>query len=251
MSSSSSSLAQALPPEGGSAKYEPGSGNYFPQPPGKRKDKYGKYDVTTPKALLDKEDNFVTVLTVAENRHPNEDEMIEQYARQRVGMKDGTWDPLEDPPIVMRDLLPTLAFVVNKTFTQQEVMAGGGEAVISAYVKELAKHIDFDIVPVMCGQPCIFPVHPLTPMQHRDPIYNQQMQGFYKQHDKSARELLDRVNNAQKEAKQQEENKAIEAAHPVEAKSELDEEDDGEANRTKSGAVPVEKKGGARRPEKK
>lgn len=249
-------------------RYQPGSGNYFPKPPTKRRDKLGKYDIRTPKALIDKEENYVAVLTTGENRHPNEDEIIEHYARQQVAKKADTYNPLEDPPVVLRDLLPTLFVVVNKVFTQHEIVVGGEQRIID-YIEKLKEHVDLDLIPVMCGEVQVLPLHPLTPVKHRDPIYNAQMEGFYKQHDKSAKELIDRVVAAQEEsnakmeeqkkkekeqAEQQQQQKQIE--NDIEKL--LDEEDDEEetataatASSSAAAASSVEKKGGARRVVKK
>lgn len=229
----------AAPP----TEFVPGTGMYTPQPATKRKNKFGKYDITTPSSLMDREQNYVAVLTAGENRHPNEDEILEHFARQFAAKKEGTYDPLEDPPVVLRDLLPTVFVVVNKVFSQHEIVIGG-EARIKDYVEKLKDHIDFDIIPVMCGQPQILPLHPLVPVKHRDPIFNAQMEGFYKQHDKSAKEILERVIAAQEESKkkieeQERKNKekeeaaakatAIEPAKPAEpAATAVDEEDDEE-----------------------
>jgi len=180
-------------------EWQPGQGDYIPKGAVKRKDQYGKYDITTPKHLIDYDDNYIAVLTTGENRHPDEEAVIEHYARQLAGKKDGTYDPMEDSPVFLRDLLPTVWVVVNKVFTKHEVTLGGDEA-IKKYVKSLQQHIDFDIVPALCGKVVILPLHPLLPKEHRDPVFNQHMQSFYRQHDQGAQEILERMVKAREES---------------------------------------------------
>lgn len=180
-------------------KWQPNQGDYFPKQAVKRKDQYGRYDITTPKHLIDYDDNYIAILTTGENRHPDEDAIVEHYARQLAGKKDGTYDPMEDDPVYIRDLLPTVWVVVNKIFTKHEVTLGGEEC-IRKYVKSLQEHIDFDIVPALCGKVVILPLHPLLPKVHRDPVFNQHMQSFYKQHDKGAQDILERMVKAREES---------------------------------------------------
>ncbi len=186
--------------------------DYFAKPPTKRRNAQGQFDITTPPGLLDKDTNYVAVLTTGENRHPDEDAIIEHYARQLAAKREGTYNPLEDAPVILRDLLPTLFLVVNKVFHKDEVTVGGN-TVIKEYVDKLKRHIDFDIIPVMCGKPIVLPLHPNVPVEHRDPIFNAQMQSFYKQHDKGAKDMLDRIIRAREESeKKMEEQRAKEKA---------------------------------------
>jgi len=188
--------------ESSAIDWTPGQGDYMPKGAVKRKDEYGRFDITTPKHLIDYDDNYIAVLSTGENRHPNEDEMIEHYARQLAGKKNGTYDPMEDTPVYIRDLLPTVWVVVNKVFTKHEVTMGG-DAVIKKYVKSLQQHIDFDIVPALCGKVVVLPLHPLLPKEHRDPVFNQHMQSFYKQHDEGAQDILNRMVKAREESTKQ------------------------------------------------
>jgi hypothetical protein len=204
----------------------PGFGEYFSKPPIKRKDKLGRYDVTTPKHLIDTNDNYAAVISTIENRHPDEQLLIEHYAKQLVAQKEGTYDPLEDPPVILRDLLPTLGVVVNKVFTKDEVIAGGGDVVIKQYVQKLKDYVDIDIIPVLCGRPIILPYSFKLPAEHRDPLYNAQMQTFYKRNEQSAAELVERIENARADAKKRNaemEAKQAEAAAAAKAAAEAEE----------------------------
>jgi len=199
----------------------PNSGDYFPAPAVKRKDQYGQYDISTPKHLLDTDDNYLAILTTAENRHPQEDQIVEHYARQRAAKLAGTYDPLEDSPIILRDLLPTVMLVVNKVFNKHEVTIGG-EKCVEDYVRAMQKHIDFDLVPVLCGKPIVLPLHPLLPKKHRDKVLNAHMETFYKNHDKGMDEIMERMNKAREESnkrkKEQLEREAREHAEKVAAR---------------------------------
>lgn len=207
--------------------YTPGGGGvYMPEPAAGRKNAYGKYDITTPKGMIDYDDNYVAVVTAGENRNPQENELIEHYARQLAGKINGTYDPIEDPPVVLRDLLPTVFVLINKVFTKHEVDIGGKE-VIQKYQEDLAAAgIDFDIIPITCGrQALLLPLHALTPKQHRDKFYDAQMQGWYKQHTAEAKALMNRVAAAQKEAAEREKKAKEEAAaRAAEAKAQADAE---------------------------
>lgn len=79
-------------------------------------------------------------------------------------------------------------------------MTLGGEAAIQKYVKSLQEHIDFDIVPALCGKVVILPLHPMLPKMHRDPVFNQHMQSFYKNHDKGAQDILERMVKAREDS---------------------------------------------------
>lgn len=192
-----------IPPSGPvdpeTLQWRPNQGDYFPKEAVKRRDQYGKFDITTPKHLIDTDEHYVAILTTGENRHPDEDAIIQHYARQQAAKLNGTYDPMEDDPVYLRDLLPTVWVVVNKIFAKHEVLIGGDEA-IKNYVKSLQKHIDFDIVPVLCGKVAVLPLHPLLPKIHRDPVFNQHMETYYKNHDKGAKDILDRMIKGREES---------------------------------------------------
>ncbi len=182
-----------------SLKWIPNSGDYFPAPAVKRKDKYGKYDITTPKHLIDHDENYLAILTTAENRHPQEHEIITHYARQRAAIAAGTFDPMEDSPVLLRDLLPTVLVVVNKVFNKHELVVGGQD-VVEKYVRSMQEYIDFDLAPVICGQPAVLPLHPQVPKKHRDPVYDAHMNTYYKGHDKGADDIMKRMQEARDES---------------------------------------------------
>jgi hypothetical protein len=202
-----------------SDKWKVGQGTIFNKPPIKRKNKLGEYDVMTPEKLMTRNQiNGVAVITTAENRHPEEQQLIEHYARQQAAKLAGTYNPLEDPPVFLEDLLPRCVFVVNKVFTEQEILLGG-QAAIDKYIEELKEFIDLDIISLPMGKPLIAPLHPKIPREHRDKIYNAQMQSYYKNLDGGAEDLMKRVVAAQAEAKAKREEvekenarKALEAA---------------------------------------
>jgi hypothetical protein len=178
----------------------PGFGTYFAKPPSKRKNERGEYDITTPKNLLDWHENYVAVLSTGENRHPEEEQIIDHYARQLIAKKAGTYNPLEDAPVVLYDILPTIFVVVNKVFSFHEITIGGGDKVIKDYVQKLIQAgIDVDILPVQCGKVMVLPLHRNVPAQHRDPLFNAQMQTFYKRHDKGAADMMERIVKAREE----------------------------------------------------
>lgn len=217
------SLSQgAVPPTNAlDGVMKPGMGNYVSKPPAKRKDQYGKYDVKTPKHLLNLEDNYVTVLTTGENRHPDEMKIIEHYARQKAAQLAGTYNSLEDPPVVLRDLLPNMFVVVNRTFTRHEITLGGLD-VIKQYVKSLSQSVDFDIVPHQCGEVLVLPLHQNVPMQYRDPVMNAQMQANYKRSDDDRQRILTQIVEQQKKGRQQLEGEATDAKEEKRAERQRD-----------------------------
>jgi hypothetical protein len=178
----------------------PGTNVVMAKPPVKRRNRLGQYDIETPDHLLDTRENFTTVLTLVENRHPDEAKILEHYAEQYVLKREGKYNPLEDPPVMLDDLLPRIAIVVNKTFSEKQIILKG-EQVVKEYVDKLKAFVDVDIISVPCGKPLIYPQHITAPREYRDKIFNAQMSTFYKKLDKGAEDLLKRVIESQETAK--------------------------------------------------
>ena len=134
----------------------------------------GRYDVSTPDGMLDRREHYVAVVSTLENRHPDEESILEHYAQQYVAKKGGTYNPIEDPPVDLSDLVPTVCVVINRIFREDEALSDGSSKV-KAYVEQLAKKTDMDVVPVICGRPFHLPLHALCTFKYKDEAIDQIM----------------------------------------------------------------------------
>uniref|UniRef100_A0A6C0IUH1 Uncharacterized protein n=1 Tax=viral metagenome TaxID=1070528 RepID=A0A6C0IUH1_9ZZZZ len=169
----------------------PGKPDFIAQPTQRHRLDKNKFDVRTPKDLCDPEEQFIVVLRSIENRVPDEDRLLQHYALQHMARKNGTYNPIEDPPVVLTTLLPTVCVVVDKVFTQHE--ATSDEKPVAKYVKKLAARTDFDVIPAYMNRPFSLPLPASTQFVYKDKMINQIMTEFYENQQESASEILDRI----------------------------------------------------------
>lgn len=169
----------------------PGKPDRFAPEPLKHRLGKNKFDVRTPESMSNREDQYVVVLRTIENRHPDEDRMLQHYALQYVARREGTYNAIEDPPIILSDLTPTVCVVIDRVFSRDE--AGSENQEVGKYVKKLAALTDFDVVPVYMGRPFSLPLHPTTAFKYKDQVMDSIMREFYESRQESASEILDRV----------------------------------------------------------
>lgn len=152
-----------------------------------------KRDLKTPKYLMaeDPDEQFIAVVRTIENRHPDQDRILQHFALQYTKRMNGTYDPIEDPPVVLSDLLPTMVVVIDRIFGKDEV--SGEMRPISEYCKKLHDVTEMDVFPAYVNRPFTLPLPPDMQFQYKDPILNQIMSEFYEgQHD-GASEIVERM----------------------------------------------------------
>lgn len=137
----------------------------------------------------------VAVLSWIENRHPNEDQIVRHYIKQQQAREEGTYNPIEDPPVVLSDLVPKLVVKVSRCFSRAEAEIG----VVDRYMKKLhAKH-DMNMVPLECGKLQVLPVSDMTRGTYRNAALQQQMNAFYDNHERSAEGIMRRLEQDKEE----------------------------------------------------
>lgn len=169
----------------------PGKPDMISKPSYKHRLANNKFDVQTPRELCDREQHFVAVVRTIENRHPDEDRILQHYALQYIARQNGTYNPIDDPPVVLSDLVPTSMVIIDKIFSEDECRAESKE--VSKYVKKLAALTDLDVVPVIMNKPFHVPLHPLTTFKYKDAVVDQIMREFYAAQDESCISIMDRV----------------------------------------------------------
>lgn len=174
-----------------------------PAAPGQRVDKLpapptgklkgNKYDVATPPDMMAPHDQqYVCVFRTIENQHPDEDAILAHYYAQYVARREGTYNPIEDPPVVLSDIIPTIAVVLDRVFPKDEV-EGAGFQKLESYVKRMAHKTDFDVVPARMGLPFHLPLSPEVTFKYKNKVIDQIMHEWYESHDESASDILARV----------------------------------------------------------
>ena len=171
--------------------YPGGQPDVFAAPATKHLLGKNKFDVRTPEGMFDHDEQYIAVVRTIENRHPDEDRILNHFAMQYIARRDGTYDPINDPPVVLSDLVPTCVVIVDKIFSRDD--AGAEQNVVGKYVKKLATKTDLDIVPVYMGKPFNVPLHALTAFKYKDKVMDQIMSEFYESREESASEILSRV----------------------------------------------------------
>jgi hypothetical protein len=186
--------AAKLPSVVGNEAYPslPGKPDRFAPTPNKHRLGQNKFDVQTPEGMGNRDEQYIAVIRTIENRHPDEDRLLQKYALQYVARQNNTYNPIEDPPVVLSELLPTCVVVIDRIFSRDEANADENRA-IKKYVKKLADRTDLDVVPVYVTKPFHVPLHPMTTFKYKDKVIDQIMHEFYESQQESASEILDRV----------------------------------------------------------
>jgi hypothetical protein len=224
---------------------------YVAAPPLEPRTKEGNIDPRCPDSLLGPNfrDYSLCVITTGENHHPDEEALMDAYVKQQVAKREGTYDGFKDPPVMLGDLIPRVFIVLNRVFSERELLLGG-EKMIADYCDSLAARTDFEVIPCYVGkQTLLLPQHLAVPKKYKDPILNAHMEGFYKSHTEKGQELMDRVAKAQEEsrskrraaiakAKQDDDKYQKERAAPTETLS--SSESAAAAETTTSGAIIAE-----------
>lgn len=136
--------------------------------------------------------HHTAIISYVENRHPHEDQIVDHYVRQELARRDGTYDPLEDPPVDLRQIIPTIALKVTRTFTTEEATNNDGKAVRD-YCERLHRATDWNILPLECGKAQPLPVSDYIEGVYKNAALQQQMDAFYKQRKQANEGVLNRI----------------------------------------------------------
>lgn len=165
----------------------------MPEPAIKHRLDQGKYDVETPEKLRSPhQSQYIAVIRSIENRHPDEDRILQHYYLQYVARKEGTYNPIDDPPVVLSDLLPTVCVVIDRVFSFDDVQ-GDGLSRLKKYVKQIATHTDMDVIPVTMNKAFHLPLHPSTAFKYKHKLVDQIMHEWHESHQESASDILSRI----------------------------------------------------------
>ena len=188
-----------------------GFGSHVAAPPTSR-------DPCTPGNLLSKAHAWAVVSWI-ENRHPDEDAIMEHYYSQWKAKREGKYDPFEDPPVNLSDLVPKMALVVSRTFTASEVESDNGRT-MQSYMEDLHRQTDLNIIPLECGKPQPFPISDRVRGIYKDVALQQTMDSFYSGQNKGAEDIMQRMEKDKAEGKAQiEEAKRLTSEERVKASS--------------------------------
>lgn len=168
-----------------------GKGTFLSSTPFKHKMAKNKFDVQTPENMSNRDEHYIAVIRTIENRHPDEDRILQKYALQYVARREGTYNPIEDPPVTLSDIVPSTVVVIDKIFSRDD--CAGGNKEVEKYIKKMAQRTDLDVIPVYMNKPFALPLSPTHTWQYKDHFINQIMGEFYESREESASEILDRV----------------------------------------------------------
>lgn len=143
--------------------------------------------------------HWVAVLSYMENRHPEEDRVLAKYWRQWLAKKEGRYDPIEDPPVYLSEIVPKLVVKCSRTFSRDEYET---EGFVEKYVRSLHARTDMTIVPVLCGRLQVFPVSDMARGKYHNEALEQTMRNFYDNQEKSASEIADKLEREQEIARE-------------------------------------------------
>jgi hypothetical protein len=164
-----------------------------PEPAGKHVLGVGKYDIQTAEKLrAPHQSQYVAVIRTIENHHPDEDRILQHYFLQYVARKEGRYNPIDDPPVVMGDIIPTICVVIDRVFSFDEVQ-GDGLNRLKNYVKSVATNSDMDVVPVTMNKAFHLPLHPGTAFKYKHKVIDQIMSEWHESHEESASDILSRI----------------------------------------------------------
>lgn len=114
------------------------------------------------------------------NRHPQEDQIVDHYIRQVIAKRENCYDPMEDPPVDLRQIIPTVCVKVTRTFTREEAESNEGRQV-RQFAERLHRATDANIITLECGKFQPLPVSDSIRGIYKDKGLQQQMDAFYKQ----------------------------------------------------------------------
>lgn len=155
--------------------------------------KGGKYSVATPENMrAPHREQYICVLRTIENRHPDEDAILAHYFAQYVARRENKYNPIEDPPVVLTDILPTCAVILDRVFSFDDVQ-GDGKKKLEAYIKRMADKTDFDVIPVMMNMPFHLPLSADVAFKYKNKVIDQIMEEWHESHEESASDILARV----------------------------------------------------------
>lgn len=152
-----------------------------------------------PRFISDK--HYVAVVAYLENRHPDEEAILEHYYRQWAMKREGTYDPLEDPPVLLGDIVPKIALSVTRTFTKAEIKNDGGKSA-QKWLHALHDATDMNIVPLTCGSAQPFPISDRVRGIYKSDTLQGVMDKFYDNLEKSATRTFDAIANTQEQGRE-------------------------------------------------
>lgn len=156
--------------------------------------KDGRYDVQTPDELRAPRDSqYVAVVRTIENHHPDEDQILQHFYLQYVARREGTYNPIEDPPVVLSDIMPTAVVIIDRVFSKDEVDGPQGQEMLQKFVRKVAERTDFDVCPFRLNLPNQVPLPKSTKFKYKHKMIDQIMSEWYESHEESASEILARV----------------------------------------------------------
>lgn len=184
----------------GSGALKPGFGTYMAAGPQERRDDHGRLTCDTPDHLKGMERNGIALITTVENAHPDQERLLEHWARQEAARRDGTYNPLKDRPVYLSQLAPTVLIQVNRVFSQQEAGFLGKQG-IAEELQKLKEFNDYDNVPIYCGKPYYFPIpRDVEGAQYRDELLQSQMETFAARTKQDAQDIAARIEKNRAEA---------------------------------------------------
>lgn len=169
----------------------PGKADFIQPPAQKHRLGLSKFDVRTPSDMCDPDEQYILVFRTIENRVPDEDRLLQHYALQYIARQNGTYNPIEDPPVTLTSLLPTVCVIPDRVFTRDEAMSDLKP--VQKYVKKLAYRTDFDVIPHYMNKPVTLPIPDTAQVKYKDKIMDQFMTEFYESQQESASDIMDRV----------------------------------------------------------
>lgn len=172
----------------------PGNPDLAPPPMVNNRLKDGRYDVETPDNLrAPRESQHVAVIRTIENRHPDEDRILNHFFMQYVARREGRYNPVEDPPVILSTILPTACVIIDRVFSKDEVDGNEGLKRIEKYVKSIAATTNLDVVPVRMNKPFHVPLPLSTNFKYKHAVIDQIMSEFHESQEESSREIMSRV----------------------------------------------------------
>jgi hypothetical protein len=159
----------------------------------------GKYETHTPAEFLRHDECAVATVEWIVNYHPQRDEVLEHRVQQLLAMRDGKYNPLEDPPVILDEIIPTVLVRAVRTFTLQQAQFKDGETVKN-FAKKLNVTAGWNVLNVDCGAPMILPLSDLVRGEYADPALQQQMTAFYESRQKGVDDIRHRIELDRKEA---------------------------------------------------
>ena len=191
---SSSASAPASAPAAAITTRVPGNPDIAPPPMVNNKLSDGRYDVETPDNLRAPRDSqHVAVIRTIENHHPDEDRILNHFFLQYVARREGRYNPVEDPPVILSTILPTACVIIDRVFSKDEVDGSEGLKRIEKYVKASAACTNLDVVPVRMYKPFHVPLPLSTNFKYKHAVIDQIMSEFHQSQEESSLEIMRRV----------------------------------------------------------